>query len=112
MVGAKAVTECHRVYHRTQGDSCRPTRGPATKIRSRTSQIIIEAQRTHRHSAPAIREPSDSDLLSPVFLLARLDSAINQRHFTMARPRILVFSMRADSSRTPPTLLRRQPLPS
>jgi hypothetical protein len=35
-----------------------------------TCQIILDAQGTYRHPAPAIRETSDADLLSPVFLPA------------------------------------------
>src|SRR5260370_218207 len=33
-----------------------------------TCQIILDAQGTYRHPAPAIRETSHSDLLTPVFL--------------------------------------------
>ncbi len=35
-----------------------------------TCQIILDAHGTYRHPAPAIRETSDADLLSPVFLPA------------------------------------------
>src|SRR5713101_533640 len=62
--------EGHRVYHHPQGDSRRLTRESPTNIRSWTCQIILDAQGTYRHPAPAVRETSDSDLLSPVFLPA------------------------------------------
>jgi hypothetical protein len=71
---------CYRKSSRVSANAGRlktTDEGTSDQHPLRTFQIIFDAQRVYRRPVPGIRETSDLDMLSQVFLLVRLDSATN-----------------------------------